>query len=88
MVRAGMGMAVMPLLALDLNDTTVALRPLDPPIAERVISLVWRRGRTLSPVAERFVAIATEVFARLDDRRVGFEPPSSRARRVPARAGA
>jgi DNA-binding transcriptional LysR family regulator len=88
MVRAGMGMAVMPLLALDLNDATVALRPLDPPIAERVISLVWRRGRTLSPAAQRFITIATEAFARLDDRRVGFEPSARRARRVPARAGA
>jgi DNA-binding transcriptional LysR family regulator len=87
MVRAGMGMAVMPLLALDLNDTTVALRPLDPPIAERVISLVWRRGRTLSPVAERFITIATEAFARLEDRRIGFEPSSSRSHRVPVRAG-
>jgi DNA-binding transcriptional LysR family regulator len=86
MVRAGMGMAVMPLLALDLNDTSVALRPLDPPIPERVISLVWRRNRTLSPVAERFVTIATEAFARLDDRRIGFEPPT-RPRRVPAPAG-
>jgi DNA-binding transcriptional LysR family regulator len=86
MVRAGMGMAVMPLLALDLNDTSVALRPLDPPIPERVISLVWRRNRTLSPVAEQFITIATEAFARLDDRRIGFEPPT-RSRRVPAAAG-
>jgi DNA-binding transcriptional LysR family regulator len=82
-----MGMAVMPLLALDLNVTTVALRPLDPPIAERVISLVWRRGRTLSPVAQRFITIATEAFARLDDRRTGFRTadeavsPRSGARR-------
>jgi DNA-binding transcriptional LysR family regulator len=88
MVRAGMGMAVMPLLALDLNDTTVALRPLDPPIAERVISIVWRQGRTLSPAAERFIGLAAEAFTRLDDRRIGFEPTSPRSRRVPARAGA
>jgi DNA-binding transcriptional LysR family regulator len=87
MVRAEMGMAVMPLLALDLNDTSVALRQLDPPIAERVISLVWRRNRTLSPVAQRFITIATEAFARLDDRRVGFEPTPRPSRRAPARAG-
>ena len=74
MVRAGMGMAVMPLLALDLNDTSVAVRPLDPPIPERVISLVWRRSRTLSPAAERFISIAEGAFGRLDDRRHGFEP--------------
>jgi len=87
MVRAGMGMAVMPLLALDLNDTTVALRALDPPIPERVISLAWRTGRTLSPAAERFVAVSAEAFSRLDDRRAGFEP-TTRARRTPARVGA
>ncbi|HWM21103.1 MAG TPA: LysR family transcriptional regulator [Ilumatobacteraceae bacterium] len=85
MVRSGMGMAVMPLLALDLNDTTVALRPLDPPIPERVISLVWRKGRTLSPAAERFIELAADAFGRLDDRRIGFEPTT---RRTPARAGA
>jgi DNA-binding transcriptional LysR family regulator len=85
MVRSGMGMAVMPLLALDLNDTTVALRPLDPPLPERVISLVWRRGRTLSPAAERFIGLAADAFSRLDDRRLGFEPTT---RRTPARAGA
>jgi DNA-binding transcriptional LysR family regulator len=88
MVRAGMGMAVMPLLALDLNDTSVALRPLDPPIAERVISLVWRRSRTLSPAAERFIGLAAEAFTGLEDRRVRFEPSPPRSRRVPARAGA
>ncbi|MGH9134043.1 MAG: LysR family transcriptional regulator [Ilumatobacteraceae bacterium] len=89
MVRAGMGMAVMPLLALDLNDTTVALRPLDPPLAERVISLVWRRDRSLSPAAERFIAIAAETFAGLDHRCTGFRPVALEGqRRAPARAGA
>jgi len=64
----------------------VALRALDPPIPERVISLVWRRGRTLSPAADRFISLAAEAFGRLDERRVAFEP-STRTRRTPARAG-
>jgi DNA-binding transcriptional LysR family regulator len=68
MVRAGMGMAVLPLLAVDTSDPRVALRPLDPPIPPRPISIGWRRGRTLSPAAERFVAIAQEVSAELADR--------------------
>jgi DNA-binding transcriptional LysR family regulator len=85
MVRAGMGMAVMPLLALDLNDTTVAIRPLDPPIPERVISIVWRRDRTLSPAAEHFVEVAAEKFAALDQRRTGFAPQARR--RGSARVG-
>lgn len=70
MVRAGMGMAVLPLLAVDTSDPRVALRPLDPPIPPRPISIGWRRGRTLSPAAERFVAIAQEVSAEVASRQL------------------
>jgi hypothetical protein len=65
-----MGMAVLPLLAVDLNDDTVALRPLQPPIPDRVISLVWRRGRTLSPIATRFIELAERAFADVHERRL------------------
>lgn len=68
MVRAGMGMAVLPLLAVDTSDTRLAVRLLDPPIPPRHLTLGWRRGRTLSPAAERFIAIAQEVSARFRDR--------------------
>lgn len=67
MVRAGMGMAIMPQLALDPTDTSVAIRALDPPIPPRIISLVWRSNRTLSPGAARFIDLATEAFAALPD---------------------
>lgn len=68
MVRAGMGMAVLPLLAVDTSDPRLAIRPLDPPIPPRRISIGWRRGRTLSPAAERFVALAQEEAATLRGR--------------------
>lgn len=68
MVRAGMGVAVLPLLAVDTSDPRLAIRPLDPPIAPRHIGIAWRRGRTLSPAAERFVELAQEEAATLRGR--------------------
>jgi DNA-binding transcriptional LysR family regulator len=68
MVRAGMGMAVLPLLAVDSSDPRLTVRPLDPPIPPRRIGIGWRRARTLSPAAERFIAIAQEVSAEFRDR--------------------
>ncbi len=61
MVRAGMGWAVMPLLALDLDDPTIDLHPLDPPVPPRQVCAVWRRDRTLSPIARRLVEISLDV---------------------------
>lgn len=65
MVRAGMGQAVLPLLAVDTNDRGVVVSTLDPPIPPRVIALARRRGRTLAPAADRFVEIATSVCQSL-----------------------
>ena len=65
MVRAGMGWAVMPLLAVDSRDHGVDVRFLSPPLPPRQICLVWRRDRTLSPVAARMVELATEVAGHL-----------------------
>ncbi len=61
MVRAGMGWAVMPLLAVDTRDDGVDVRFLAPELPPRQICLVWRRDRTLSPVASRMVDLAREV---------------------------
>jgi DNA-binding transcriptional LysR family regulator len=65
MVRAGMGWAVMPLLAVDARDTGVDVRFLSPELPPRQICLVWRRDRTLSPVAARMVELAAEVARHL-----------------------
>ena len=68
MVRAGMGMAVMPLLAVGSDDDRLVVRPLDPPIPPRHIAIGWQRGRTLSPAASRFVELAREVTRPLQER--------------------
>jgi len=65
MVRAGMGCAVQPYLAIDPADPDVTISQLDPPLDPRVIALVRRRGRSLPPAAERFVELASEVCERL-----------------------
>jgi DNA-binding transcriptional LysR family regulator len=65
MVRAGMGVAVMPLLCTEPEDPRTELHPLDPPIPGRHVSVAWRAGRTLSPAAEAFVELTTAVCAEL-----------------------
>ena len=58
MVRAGIGASVMPLLAVDVADPGVrVLRPV-PELPVRRIELVWRRGRTRTAAASRFVELA------------------------------
>jgi DNA-binding transcriptional LysR family regulator len=73
MVRAGMGVAVMPLLCTEPEDPRTELHPLDPPIAGRQVSIAWRAGRTLSPSARVFVELTTEVCAELSDRDERFD---------------
>lgn len=58
MVRAGMGPAVMPLLAVDTADPGIVVKSLDPPLDPRTILIALRRGSTPLPAAERFVKIA------------------------------
>ncbi len=58
MVRAGIGASVMPLLAVDVDDPGVrVLRP-SPELPLRDVELVWRRGRTRTTAARRFVELA------------------------------
>jgi DNA-binding transcriptional LysR family regulator len=63
MVRAGMGVAVMPLLCTEPEDPRTSLHDLDPVIPGRNVSIAWRSGRTLSPAAAAFIDLATEVCA-------------------------
>jgi DNA-binding transcriptional LysR family regulator len=60
MVRAGMGVAVMPFLCVEPEDRRIAIHPIDPAIPDRSICLAWRRNRTLSPAAERFIQLTVE----------------------------
>jgi DNA-binding transcriptional LysR family regulator len=60
MVKAGMGLAVMPMLAVDSGDAGVRALPLDPPLEPRSILLAVRSERTIAPAVSRFVDLARE----------------------------
>lgn len=70
MVRAGMGRAILPFLAVDVKDPGVSVSALSPEVPPRVITIARRRGRTLIPAADRFVELAKRVCAELPR----FEP--------------
>lgn len=61
MVRAGMGYAILPHLAVDPTDTGVVIEMMASGIPPRVLVLARRRGRTLPPAAERFIELAEAV---------------------------
>lgn len=66
MVRAGMGVAVLPFLCVEPEDPRTAIHPIDPPIPDRSISIGWRGNRTLSPAAERFIQLTIDAGRELD----------------------
>lgn len=63
MVAVGMGAAVMPLLAVDQDDPSVHIHPLDPPLDPRDICVAVRRDRTVAPSARRMVQLALRHIA-------------------------
>ena len=69
MVRAGMGSAVLPRLAVHAaaaeSDDRLRIHELRPALPPREIYLHWPRGRTQSPLAQRAIEIAIEVAADL-----------------------
>jgi DNA-binding transcriptional LysR family regulator len=69
MVRAGMGTAILPLLAVDLGDPRICIRTLDPPIADRRIQLIRVAGRSSSPALDRFIELALAECPAIDRRR-------------------
>jgi DNA-binding transcriptional LysR family regulator len=77
MVKAGLGVAVMPLLCVDPDDPGIELHPLRPALPDRRISIAWRKGRTLSPVAERFIEISHDVSRVFVDRPLPWAVPAA-----------
>lgn len=69
MVRAGLGSAVLPWLAVygaDLaSDDILQVHELAPALPPREIFLLWQAGRTHSPLATRAISIATQVAAEI-----------------------
>ncbi len=61
MVEAGLGVSAMPSLAMPAADhPTLVSIPLTDPVVNRTLGLVYRRGASLSPAAEKFVSILLE----------------------------
>ena len=58
MVRAGLGIAVMPLLTVDVTDPGIVVRTLLPELEPRIIYIALRREGARLPAAERLVEIA------------------------------
>jgi DNA-binding transcriptional LysR family regulator len=73
MVAARMGVSIMPLLAVDLDDPTVHVHPLRPSIPPRRVCLARRRGRTLPAVADRFAALAVQHSAAVAAEHLAYE---------------
>jgi len=63
MASAGLGTAIVPLMAVDRSDPTIAIIPTD--LEPRRIALMWHRDRYRSPASRAFVDIAREVCADL-----------------------
>lgn len=84
MVRAGLGVAVLPLLCVDPEDPRTSLHRLTPAIPDRRIGVAWRAGRTLSPLAERFIELAVEAGREVAAKGGGLRrvEPAGRAARA------
>jgi DNA-binding transcriptional LysR family regulator len=69
LVAAGVGVAFVPLLTVDMNDERV--RVLEPAgkLPPRLIAAAWHRDRYRSPAARAFVELAAEVCAELEHER-------------------
>jgi DNA-binding transcriptional LysR family regulator len=63
MAGAGLGVAVVPLLTVDLGDPSVRILPTD--LEPRRVALVWHRDRYRSPATLAFIEIARAVCADL-----------------------
>lgn len=63
MVRNGLGAAIMPQLAIALDDPDVLVKHTDPPMPRRSIVLALRRAALRAPAAEHFAQVAKDVSA-------------------------
>jgi LysR family transcriptional regulator, carnitine catabolism transcriptional activator len=65
MVRAGLGVAIVPEAVLQMEDRRrLGWIPIDKPILDRSIGIVRRRGRSLSPAAQALLEAIEEACAK------------------------
>jgi LysR substrate binding domain len=65
LVAAGVGIGIVPRLAVDPQDERVLALELGPTVAPRVIALAWHSDRYRQAAAEAFVQLASELCAEL-----------------------
>jgi molybdate transport repressor ModE-like protein len=70
LVAAGMGMALVPLLAVEPNEEGIAVLPLAD-VPPRRIGVAWHRDRYRSPAMGAFVESAQSVCSRIEDELTG-----------------
>ncbi len=63
MVRAGVGVTVLPRLARSQSDLDLRFMPVADPSAFRVLGIVRKAGRSLTPAAQRLVSCVLEIVA-------------------------
>jgi DNA-binding transcriptional LysR family regulator len=63
LVAAGVGVAVMPLLTVDVADRRIAVVDLPPGFPSRVVAIARHRDRYYSPAARAFIETARETVA-------------------------
>jgi DNA-binding transcriptional LysR family regulator len=67
LVAAGMGAALMPGLAVDLDDPETVAIDLGEMVPPRHLGIVWHRDRVLAPAAAAFVETAVRLCGTLED---------------------
>ena len=63
LVKAGVGVTILPRLSLPANETEVVFVPIDHPSARRAVGLITRTPGRLSPAADAFLAELHRVIA-------------------------
>jgi DNA-binding transcriptional LysR family regulator len=70
MVAAGVGVALMPLLAVDVADPRTRIVDMSGKLPPRLVGVAWHRDRVQSVAARSFIELAAEVCAELARRPV------------------
>lgn len=71
LVRAGIGAAIKPLLAVDWFDPGVAVIDAEELVPPRLVGVAWHRDRQLSPVVRAFVDEAVRAGGELEEELAG-----------------
>lgn len=67
-VAAGLGLALAPLLTIDLDDPTTTVVPVVPAVRPRVIVVAWHSARRPSALLDAFVDAAADVCGEIAER--------------------